>query len=78
MTNPMTRRRFFQALAASAVVAGVSLPVGFPSYIIGPLSVNAGEIKRWEGMKWLAAEPSDLVDLWFTSEHPASSSMMTS
>lgn len=26
----LTRRRFFQALAASAVAAGVSLPVGFP------------------------------------------------
>ena len=26
----LTRRRFFQALAASALAAGVPLPVGFP------------------------------------------------
>ena len=30
MTSLMTRRRFFQALAASALVAGVPLPIGFP------------------------------------------------
>ncbi len=30
MTDLITRRRFFQALAASALAAGVPLPIGFP------------------------------------------------
>ncbi len=35
MNDLMTRRRFFQALAASALAAGVPLPVGFPREVGG-------------------------------------------
>jgi len=31
MNNYLTRRKFFCALAAAAVAAGVPLPVGFPT-----------------------------------------------
>lgn len=31
MTPKLTRRAFFQSLAASALVAGAPMPVGFPS-----------------------------------------------
>ncbi len=34
MSNYLTRREFFSALAASVVVAGCPLPVGFPTDLI--------------------------------------------
>ncbi len=50
----MTRRRFFQALAASALAAGVPLPVGFPA----------------EGLKWTASGPGVLGrGFWFTWQY---------
>ena len=44
----LTRRRFFQALAASALAAGVPLPVGFPKNAFGrtelaPVDAYIGE-----------------------------------
>lgn len=36
-TPLMTRRRFFQALAASVAVAGLPLPVGMPYSAVEPL-----------------------------------------
>lgn len=33
MSNYLTRREFFSALAASVVAAGCPLPVGFPSKV---------------------------------------------
>ncbi len=36
MGDGMTRRRFFKTLAAAALVAGVPLPVGFPTEAIEP------------------------------------------
>ncbi len=36
MYNLLTRRRFFQALAASALVAAVPLPIGFPTAPLRP------------------------------------------
>ena len=30
MNNPMTRRRFFCALACAAAAAGVTIPIGWP------------------------------------------------
>ena len=44
MTNPITRRRFFQTLAASCAAAG-TLPVGFPS--------EAATLEFWVGdVRW--------------------------
>jgi len=37
MDNLMTRRRFFQTLAAAAVAAGGPLPIGFPKEGLVPL-----------------------------------------
>ena len=37
MDTRLTRRRFFQALAASALAAAVPLPIGFPTEPLRPM-----------------------------------------
>ncbi len=42
----LTRRRFFAALAASVVAAGLPLPIGMPTEVaIKPIKVNWREVQ---------------------------------
>ena len=49
MVGALTRRRFFFALAASALAAGVPLPIGFPRELKAVGQVWSGGYS-WQGV----------------------------
>ena len=61
MNNPMTRRRFFQALACAAVAIGVPLPIGFPS-VRTQRVVMRGRVR----VRWMKLPSSGAYEMFFS------------
>lgn len=61
----LTRRRFFQALAASALAAGVPLPIGFP---IDPQQGVAVIYNNYQFL-WLVDRRNQLYQAEWTGEY---------
>jgi hypothetical protein len=69
----LTRRRFFQALAASALAVGVPLPVGMPTATIIQKSWYLTDADMWymDGMTGLVERVADATALQQSGEDTA-------
>lgn len=59
MSDPLTRRRFIAALAASVVAVGAPLPIGFPHKFKSNIELSKWELFKHFHKEALGQEPTN-------------------